>query len=218
EDGARDRRRGDAEGQRTEEVRHVHVGRRVEAPRQPGRRRARPADVARDRVVEVREDRARAALVDEIAEGPGEGLDGEPHQPEAEGGDGGMREHLAATCAAFFARTEPASSSKKPLCMKKMMAKVTPHQQMATTWERRANCSWETGGGAAARSEMYAIVRVPPSVTLPVWKRCVIRRRRRGCRVRIRTWLPRSTAWPRLRSTCSRCSKCAGRASPRGPR
>ena len=95
-DRAGDRRRSDAEGERAEEAEQVDVGQRSEAPRRPGGRGARPADVAGDGVVQPREHGARPGLADQVAEGPGESLDGEAHQPEGGGGDGGVREHLGA--------------------------------------------------------------------------------------------------------------------------
>src|SRR5207248_10928397 len=81
EDRSGNRGRGDAEGQGPEEVRDVDVGRGVESPRHPRRGSPRPPDVPGDRVLDVRQDSSGAALVDEVAEGPCERLDGEAHQP-----------------------------------------------------------------------------------------------------------------------------------------
>src|ERR1700687_1789488 len=66
---------------------------------------------------------------------------------------------LAETCAAFLARIEPASSSRKPDCMKKIRAKQMAPQHTATTVARRENWSCETGGAsarAAASEEIMA--------------------------------------------------------------
>src|SRR5437899_3398550 len=93
---------------------------------------------------------------------------------------------LALTCAAFLARTEPASSRRKPDCMKKMMAKQTPHQMTATTVESLENCSCETGGAIAssAAGSVGQIVMLSIPATPRVPTQNVLRRGEASLRAR----------------------------------